>query len=145
MITKDNSKPMVELLREVWGEGSCLVQQEIRLAKAEMAETFSCAGKDLTKLAVSGFLVASGALVLLAAISILASVGLIAAGLPREVALWLGPGLVGTVVTTIGVVMLLKAKKDLANRTLVPKKTIASLKEDKAWLHDRITQWSHSG
>jgi hypothetical protein len=45
---------------------------------------------------------------------------------------------VGVVVAAIGVALLLKGKGDVRPRNLVPRRTVATIKEDAAWAREKV-------
>jgi hypothetical protein len=134
--TREASLP--HLIRELRDEATLLFRQEIQLARTEATEIARQVGKNVAALAIGGAIAFAGALVLLAALSILVSVGLRAADVSPATASWLGPGLVGLVVTLIGAGLLLKARSALKKTNLTPTETVASLKEDKEWTQEKL-------
>jgi hypothetical protein len=121
------------LLRELRDETSLLFRQEVALAKAELGEKASIAGRNGVFLAMGGLIAYAGLLFLLVALSFLISHGLAAAGLSEGMAAWLGPLIVGLIVGAAGLLMVWKAKRAFAKESFAPEKTIASLKENKEW------------
>ncbi len=115
-----------DLVREL-GE---LVRQEVQLAKAELRQNASQAGRAIAALVVGGAIVYAGVLALLAA----AILGLGQAGLPW----WLAALLVGVVVVVIGAVVTARARAALQATALAPQQTIETLKEDRAWVNEQI-------
>jgi hypothetical protein len=115
-----------DLAREL-GE---LVRQEAQLAKAELRQNASQAGRAIAALVVGGAIVYAGVLALLAA----AILGLGQAGLPW----WLAALLVGVVVVVIGAVVTARARAALQTTALAPQQTIETLKEDRAWVNEQI-------
>jgi TRAP-type uncharacterized transport system fused permease subunit len=91
--------------------------------------------------AVGGGIAFCGALLLLAALAILASMGFERAGVDPEMAAWLGPGSVGLIIAIVGMVMLWQAKNKLASSSMVPTETVASLRDGKEWMKEKL---SHS-
>lgn len=115
-----------DLAREL-GE---LVRQEAQLAKAELRQNASQAGRAIAALVVGGAIVYAGVLALLAA----AILGLGQAGLPW----WLAALLVGIVVVVIGAIVTTRARAALQTTALAPQQTIETLKEDRAWVNEQI-------
>jgi hypothetical protein len=131
---------LVYLLRELRDEALLLFRQEVRLAKTEAVEKGSQLGREVVKLAIGGGIALAGGLALIAALCVLAFVGLDAAGLSTGTAAWLGPAIVGTIITAIGAIMLLKARNNIKQMDLAPRETVASLKEDKEWTKEKLTR-----
>jgi hypothetical protein len=115
-----------DLVREL-GE---LVRQEAQLAKAELRQNASQAGRAIAALVVGGAIVYAGVLALLAA----AILGLGQAGLPW----WLAALLVGGVVVVNGAIVTARARAALQTTALAPQQTIETLKEDRAWVNEQI-------
>jgi hypothetical protein len=133
------SESIADLIKELRDEGLLLVRQEVALAKTEMSEKI---GRTLrnTAYALAGALVAFlGLVFVLQAVTALVGVGLKAAGLAPEQCLWLAPLIVGVVVTIIGTTLVTKGIATLKNESLVPEKTIDSLKGGKAWIQSKTT------
>ena len=104
-----------------------LVRKETELAKAEMGEKTSQAMGALASIAIAGAVLLSGFLVLLAA----AVFGLNTV-LPPDTTPWLSALIVGGVVVLIGFIMLQAGRKKLKQENLMPSRTMASLRRDKA-------------
>ncbi|MGR2738086.1 phage holin family protein [Billgrantia sp. Q4P2] len=111
------------LAREV----TSLVRKETELAKVEMSEKTSQAVGALASIAIAGAVLMCGFLVLLAA----AVFGLNTV-LPPETTPWLSALVVGGVVVVIGLIMLQAGRKKLKQGNLMPTRTMASLRRDKA-------------
>ncbi|MFQ3786400.1 phage holin family protein [Halomonas sp. A29] len=111
------------LAREV----TSLVRKETELAKVEMSEKTSQAVGALASIAIAGAILMCGFLVLLAA----AVFGLNTV-LPPETTPWLSALIVGGVVVVIGLIMLQSGRKKLKQENLMPTRTMASLRRDKA-------------
>ncbi len=135
-----NGKSLVDLVKELRDEGVLLLRQEVELAKTEATEKATEVGGHVAKLAVGGVIACAGMLVLLAAVSILAMLGLQAAGVGQNTSMWLGPALVGLIVSGIGAALLMKAKRNLAQTSMVPRETVASLKENKEWTQTKLSR-----
>ncbi len=124
-ITDDRS--IAQLIKELRNESTALLQQEVQLVKTEMSEKGSRLLRNCGYLMAGVLVVLLGAIFLLRAISEGISVALADAGLPAT-AQWLGPLIVGMVVSVIGVVLAQKAMSTLKDTSLVPKKTLSTLK-----------------
>jgi len=127
------------LLTELREETTTLLRQEIALAKAEINEKASHVGKNTLELATGGALAYAGLIVLLIGVALLASRVLVALGLAPEMAVWLGPVLVGLTVALIGSTMAMKAKKEMSAEGLFPRETVESLKDDKRWIQNKLS------
>lgn len=136
MPTDDRS--VVSLIRELRDEGTALLRQEVALAKTEVSEKAARTARNVAYLAVGALVLLLGLIFLLMAISEGITLALVAAEL-EHLAPWLGPLIVGLVVTIIGGVLVQKAISTLKQESLVPEKSVQSLKEDKQWLQQKAT------
>ena len=116
---EDRSVP--QLLSGLAREIATLVRDEVRLARAELAEKVSQAGAGAAYLAAGGAAAFAGLLFLLAAAAI---------ALANVVAPWLSALLVGVVVTAVGVALLAKGRSNIRSTSIVPERTVRSVQED---------------
>jgi hypothetical protein len=126
------------LLRDLRDETTTLLRQEVELAKTEMSEKVSHLTSNVLQLAIGGFVAYAGAILLLFGLADLVSTILIRTGVDADMAVWLGRALMGALVVLIGWVMLAKAKKAISAESLVPEKTLSSLKENKDWAQQKL-------
>lgn len=126
-----------QLLRELSRETSKLLRQEVDLAKAEMSEKVAKASRHAAYLAIGGFVAYAGFLALVATAIIALTEGLgRATGL--WVAMWLSPLIIGVVVAIIGYVLIRKAVATFQSETIVPEKTVDTMRENKEWLEHKM-------
>lgn len=121
------------LIGDLMRDAVVLVRQEIQLAKAEAAEKVSVIGSAIAAMAVGGLVLFAGFLVLLDA-----AVYFIAEQFAGTVPLWLSALLVGTGVTIIGLVLVLKARAALTAENLTPERTVRSLAQDADMLKENL-------
>jgi len=126
-----DERSLGDLFSELAQETSTLVRQEVRLAKAELTQSATEAGRGVALLLAGGAFAYAGVLALLAAVIL----GLWEAGVES----WLAALIVGLVVVAIGVILVLRARETLSALSLAPRKTVESLKEDKEWVREQIT------
>lgn len=126
-----------QLLKELRDETTTLLRQEVDLAKAEMSEKASRAGKNLGALAVGGGVAFLGALALLAAV-VYGLTSILNQFMSVGVAIWLAPLIVGLVLAAVGYSMLQKALAALKQESLTPQRTTQTLQENKEWLKARM-------
>ncbi len=117
------------LLSDIAGETILLIRQELALLKAELHEKFGRVGQGATALGAGALIAFSGWLVLLAAAVL---------GLATVVPAWLAALIIGLLVLAIGAVLLLIGKRRFDARSLLPQRTLRSLREDEAWLRERL-------
>jgi len=106
-----------------------LVRGEIRLAKTELKEDATAAGKGI------GYLVAGGLIGLIA----LAFVALaVSALLDKWMQTWIAVGIVALALAAIAAILAMIGRRRLSASNLKPEQTIDSLKEDREWAKQQI-------
>lgn len=125
-----------ELVKELRDEARTLFRQEVALAKTEMSEKASKTGKSAGSIAAGGAVLFAGLIFILLAATWGLNLVLVAIGLEAQ-SLWLAPLIVGLLTTAIGYGMVKKGTNSIKHESIVPKKTVGTLKEDKAWLTSR--------
>jgi uncharacterized membrane protein YqjE len=135
-----NTDPSIlDLLRQLRDDTAELVREELRLAKTEISEKASRAGRNVAYLAL-GALIASAALVILMiAFGYLLAGVFIDQGLSAPSGTFLGFLVVALLVAGVGAVLISKAIKSLASDSLAPTRTARSLQEDKQWAKDKLS------
>jgi membrane protein len=124
MHTEDRS--LGQLFGELSRDTRTLVQQEIRLAKAEVAEKAGIMARGVGFVVGGGFVAYGGLLALIATLIL----GLVALGLPPWAAALIG----GVLAIAGGYVLIRAGLAALKPSELTPKETIATLKENAQWL-----------
>jgi hypothetical protein len=122
-------RSIASLLSDLASETILLLRQEVALFKAELHEKFSRAGRGATALGAGAVIAFSGWLFLLLAAVL---------GLATVFAPWLAALIVGLVVLAIGGALVWFGKSRLDAQSLVPQRSLRSLREDEAWLKDRL-------
>ena len=112
-----------DLSREV----SRLFRLEIALARAEIAD-------HAGQLGASVAMVAAGALVLFAGFLVLLEAAVL--GLAMVLAPWLAALVVGALVVSVGAALALKGRHDIAAHSLLPHRTLRTLREDADWARE---------
>jgi hypothetical protein len=108
-----------------------LFHEEIQLAKTEISEKAALASRNAVYLAAGAVVALLGATLLLVALSFLASVGFQALGFSAGMALFLGFLVIAIVAAAVGGILINKAISAFKKHSLVPEKTIETLKEIK--------------
>lgn len=126
------------LLRELRDETATLLRQELALAKAELKENTLHLTSHSLQIAIGGFVGYAGLIVLLIGLGLLISSWLVRAGMSPELAQWLAPTLVGLIVALIGVRLALRAKNAMTTEGAPSRRTVATLREDKAWVESKL-------
>lgn len=131
------------LLRDLTDETRTLFRQEVELAKTELVEKGKVLGRNLAFLVAGGLVLYIGVLALIASACI-GMIVLLAQGMDMNIALWLGPLIVGMVVALVGFAFVQKAISTLRSESLAPRKTIDSLRENTQWIRHQVTHSSRS-
>lgn len=135
--TPADERSIADLFRELSADGRSLVRKEVELAKAELSEKVSVYTRNIGSMAVGGALLLVALMAIVTAV-IYGMIVLFDLFLPFEVAVWLGPLVVGGVLALIGRSMIGKAKAKLAEETMVPQRTVETLRDDKDWLQSKV-------
>ncbi|MDQ3045512.1 MAG: phage holin family protein [Chloroflexota bacterium] len=117
------------MLSEVIANLRDLLRGEVRLAKAELKENVTQAGKGIGYLAAGAFMGLVGFIFLMLAVTYI---------LNQWVQMWIAAGIVGVTLAAAAVVLAMSGKKRLSGANLKPEQTIDTLKEDKAWASQQI-------
>jgi hypothetical protein len=120
------------LLVGLIGDARTLVRQEIQLLQDEFVSEIAKIGQGVVAIGVGiGFLVIGGLFVLIMLTQVLHEL----AHLP----LWACYGLIGVILLLIAAALLLNAKHSLKKFTLMPRRTLRSMKEDVLWIKEHIS------
>jgi len=125
----DDPRSLGELFGELMNETRTLVRQEVELAKTELKENASWAGRNAGIAAAGGMTLLIGLLPILAGIVI---------ALGHKIGYATSSFIVGAIVAAVGAVLLMKGLKALKARSLAPQQTTAQVKETKEWAKDQI-------
>jgi hypothetical protein len=125
---REDEHSLGELFKELSHESMTLVQQEIALAKAELAEKASRVGRDAGMIGAGAIVAYLGAFFVLAAVTI---------GLGHLIGYGWAALVVGAVLLIAGGILAMKAKSDLANASLAPERTASNLKETSRWIRQQ--------
>jgi hypothetical protein len=118
------------LIKSLADDVTRLFSQEVALAKSEVAAALNHIKTGVLSLAIGLGVLFTGFIVLLfAAVAALALV----------VPFWMAALIVGGVITVIGLVLLMNAKKNLNPDAMVPNRTIDSLKKDEAMVRRTVS------
>lgn len=121
------------LVGDLWRQSTALLLEEVELAKAEVAEKTTHVAVSSGAIAIGGAVLFAGFIVLL-----LAAVNALGPLLPRDIAGWLAPAIVGLVVIVIGFVMVSGGIKALDMSKLAPRRTMASLRRDTDMVKEHV-------
>ena len=130
MADKDE-RTLGELFAELSRETATLVRKEVELARVEMTDKATRAGKHVAYIAVGGAVAYAGVLVLAAALVILLEL----AGLTW----WASALIVGIGITLIGYLFVQRGISAFQKDSLAPTETIETMKENAAWAKGQRT------
>jgi hypothetical protein len=126
----DGERSLGDLFAELSRETTTLVRQEVALAKTELTQKATRAGKDV------GFLVVGGAV---AYAGLLAFVAACVLALHLIVHLWwLAAAIIAVVVIAIGYFLVRQGLDRLRAADLAPTQTAESLRRDAVWAKEQI-------
>ena len=122
-------RSITALLSDLASETILLIRQEMALLKAELSEKFGRIGQGATALGAGALIAFSGWLVLLAAAVL---------GLATVVPAWLAALIVALLVLAIGGALVYIGKSRFDADSLMPQRSLRSLREDEQWLRERL-------
>jgi MFS family permease len=130
---------IAELLKALRDESATLMRQELALARTEISEKAAKAGRNAAYTGAGAVLAYAGAFFVLSALAVAMALLINRMGADPH-GWWLGPLLVGAIVGIVGAVLTSKGIRTLKEQSLVPEKTVQTLREDKQWLQEKVTQ-----
>jgi hypothetical protein len=132
MATTTDNRSLGQMLADLSRETRTLIQQEIQLAKTELAEKASRMGKGAAMIVGGGLLAYGGLLAIIAGVVLV----LIAIGLPP----WAGALLGGSLFAGVGYLLIRSGLAVLRQQELTPRQTIETLKENAQWVKSQTRQ-----
>jgi len=129
ILSPPKERPLGELFSELAAETATLVRKEAELAKIEMIEKATLAGKNAGVVAVGGVLGHAAALSIVAGFIALLSL---------VMAVWLSAFIVGIVVGGAGYLVAQKGIKTLKRMDPTPRETVQTIKENKLWAQQLV-------
>ena len=133
-----NLPSIPELVKQLRDESTLLLREEVALAKKEMGEKISSSVVNLSYVVAGALVAYCAAIFLLLSISSLISEAFITHGVGVGWSIFLGLLIVGVVVGVISIAIIIKGSDRLKKLSLIPEKTIETLKEDKRWAQNKI-------
>lgn len=122
MMPAQEGRSVGELLRDLLGDVSDLIRQEMRLARTEAQDKIGQMVTAIVSMVAGGLIGFAALIVLLDALVY----GLTEAGLER----WAAALIVGVVVAIVGFVLVRKGQNDLSAANLAPERTAANVRRD---------------
>ncbi len=130
------------LIRELGDDSTRLIQEEVRLARAEVREKVQVYERNAVTMAIGGVLVLGSVLVLLVAVNRGLTV-LLEQFMPLEIAVWVAPLILAAVVGLIGWSMIKKAQSAMRREGVTPTRTVETLRDEGRWMKDRAQEVRH--
>ena len=125
-----NDEPSLgDLFSSLTGDLSTLIRQEVDLARTETTEKLTRATSSVVSMVAGGLIAYAGLIALIIAVIV---------GLSRFMPLWLSALIVGIIVIAIGAIMISSGRSSLANMSVVPEKTVESMKENTEWAKEQV-------
>ena len=118
------------MLGELLKDLQDLVRGEVALAKAEIKEDVSTAGKGIAAIAVAAIFGLTGFIFLMLGLTYLLNIWM---------RMWIAAAIVGVVLVVVAAALGMSGKKKLSAASLKPDQTIDSLKEDQQWAKAQIS------
>lgn len=125
-----NEPSLGRLFSDLSNDFTNLVREELRLARVETMEKVSTATRSIVSMAAGGFIAYAGLLALLFMVILL---------LAEIMPMWLASAIVGIVAIVIGAIMIMGGRSALSNMTIVPEKTVETIKDDAEWVKEQVT------
>lgn len=129
-VSEADPRSLGELLSELTSDFSRLLRQEIQLARVETLEKVSDATRSISWMAAGGMVAFAGFMALVIA-------GIV--GLALYMPLWLSALIVGVVLLIVGLIVIQSGRGSLQDMTVVPERTVESLKEDAEFIKEKVT------
>ncbi|MEO6525379.1 MAG: phage holin family protein [Gemmatimonadaceae bacterium] len=137
--SSDGRRGLGALLRDLVEGSAELVRGEVRLARLELGGTAEAAARATALTAMGGVLLLLGTLATFTGLILLIG----DQWLPRDL-YWLGALLVALIAGGVVAWLAQRGRKALSPSALAPHETVATLKEDKEWLRQRLTSGATS-
>ena len=134
----DERRGVGALLRELAEGSATLARDEIKLARLEAAQIVASVGRGTAFAAVGGVLALLGVLCLLTGLVLLTGDQWL------HDRYWLAALIVTAIALGIAIVFVRRGTAQLSPANLAPDQAVASLKEDREWLRQRLTSGATS-
>lgn len=135
---RGESQSLIDLVKELRDETILLLRQEVLLARREVQEKLTHLRRNTIAVLVGATLAGLGLIFLLLAASNGITQALIEMGVANDVAIWLGPLIVGLIMSLGGGILAWAALRNLRETPVTPEKTIESLEENGRWAKEKV-------
>ena len=133
-VRTDSGRGIGLLLHDLVEGSADLVRGEVRLARVELGGAASAAGRGTAFIATGAVLLILGTLATFTGVILLIG----DQWLPRDL-YWLAALLFALIAGGVAAWLAMRGRRALSPSALVPHETVATLKEDKEWLKQRLT------
>jgi uncharacterized membrane protein YqjE len=130
VMPEQDQRSLGELLSELTTDLSTLLRQEIELARVETMEKVSQALRSVISMVAGGLIAYTGVIGLVIAAIV---------GLAELMPLWLAALIVGALLVIVGVVLIQSGRSTLSQMSVVPEKTVESIREDAEMVKEKVT------
>jgi hypothetical protein len=134
----DGRRGVGTLLRDLAEGSAALVRNEVKLARLEVAGIVGGVGRG------TAFVATGGVLALLGTLCLLTGIVLLGGDQWLRDRYWLAALIVTALALGIAVFFVKRGMAQLSPANLAPDQTVASLKEDREWLKQRLTSGATS-
>ncbi len=128
-VSQSSEPTLGDLFTSLTSDLTTLVRKEIELARTETMEKVTGVTRNVVMIVAGGLVAYAGLIALIMAIIFL---------LNRAMSLWVSALIVAIVVIVVGVILLMIGKNSLTNMTVVPEKTVESMKENTEWAKEQV-------
>ena len=128
-VSRNEDRPLGELISDLANETSSLVRNEVSLAKIELTQKATEIGKNIGFLAIGGAVAYAAFLALGAAIIML---------LAKAIPAWAAALIIGVLVAATAWLLIKSALSKLQRTELTPEQTVETLKEDAQWIKEQV-------
>ncbi len=118
-----------DLFTSLTSDLTTLVRKEIDLARTETMEKVTGVTRNVVMMVAGGLVAYAGLIALIMAAIFL---------LNRSLSLWVSALIVGILVIVIGAILLMMGKSSLSNMTVVPEKTVETMKDNTEWAKEQV-------
>jgi len=129
-LNRQDSEPTLgDLFTSLTSDLTTLVRKEIDLARTETMEKVTGVTRNVVMMVAGGLVAYAGLIALIMAAIFL---------LNQALSLWVSALIVGIVVIIIGAILLSIGKSSLNNMTVVPEKTVETMKDNTEWAKEQV-------
>jgi uncharacterized membrane protein len=129
-LSENDQRSLGDLFTDLTNDFSVLLRKEIQLARVETMEKVNHATQSVVWMVAGGLIAYAGFIGLVMA-------GIV--GLALFMPLWLSALILGVVLVVVGAILIQSGRSALQEMTVVPERTVESLKEDAEFVKEKVT------